>query len=91
MMSQEEIEKIKYPHYAAGKKKTEEVIYAKPPKHCDLCKHRLTNNFVDGRTRRGPWANMCWECYKVFGVGLGTGQGQQYMPRDDGSWVKVAG
>lgn len=35
----------------------------------------------DGRTKTGPWANMCDECYLELGVGLGTGRGQRLVLR----------
>lgn len=34
---------------------------------------------VDGKTKDGPWANMCDECHTKFGVGLGTGRGQRLI------------
>ena len=42
---------------------------------CDFCQ-REVSKWVDGRTVLGPWANMCQECYKTKGVGLGIGKGQ---------------
>ena len=42
---------------------------------CDFCKREVAI-WVDGKTVYGPWANMCLECYKVKGVGLGIGKGQ---------------
>lgn len=47
--------------------------------------------FVDGKTRRGPWANMCLRCFRIHGGGLGTGQGQEYKLQEDGRWLKTAG
>lgn len=32
---------------------------------------------VDGKTRQGPWAYMCEECFARYGVGLGQGRGQR--------------
>jgi len=50
------------------------------PEKCDLCGLKLKSQkfFVDGRTRMGPWANMCPRCFEQYGVGLGTGAGQKY-------------
>lgn len=48
------------------------------PKNCDVCKTEIKGHFVDGKTRMGPWANMCTSCHKKLGVGLGTGKGQKY-------------
>jgi len=47
-------------------------------KMCDICKHPVGATFVDGKTTLGPWANMCEDCYKGYGVGLGTGRGQRF-------------
>jgi hypothetical protein len=45
---------------------------------CDFC-HRLVDVWVDGKTTLGPWANMCLACFRVAGIGLGTGKGQKYV------------
>lgn len=57
------------------------------PKECDFCHQPLDNGWVDGRTRYGPWANMCPACHKTRGVGLGIGKGQRY----DADGVQIAG
>jgi hypothetical protein len=44
-----------------------------PPEKCDLCETPITDEFVDGKTRMGPWANMDIRCHNQVGVGLGTG------------------
>lgn len=33
----------------------------------------------DGKTKEGPWANMCDECFQTRGVGLGLGKGQELV------------
>lgn len=50
------------------------------PEKCDLCGVKIKSQkfWVDGRTRMGPWANMCPRCFGQYGVGLGTGAGQKY-------------
>ena len=48
------------------------------PTTCDLCKGKLKKEFVDGRTKLGPWGIMCNGCFKIYGVGLGVGKGQRY-------------
>ena len=52
-----------------------------PPNACQIlgpgCKG-ITETFVDGATRGGPWAIMCITCHRTHGVGLGTGKGQMY-------------
>ena len=62
-----------------------------PPDACDICAAVLVGIFIDGRTRMGPWANMCNTCHRQYGCGLGTGCGQKYQLQDDGRWMKVAG
>lgn len=48
-----------------------------PP--CDFCAavsfYRLA--IIDGKTKQGPWANMCSLHFAQHGVGLGTGLGQR--------------
>lgn len=54
--------------------------------------HPIRDEFIDGVTRMGPWANMSPYSWKVHGVGqLGTGRGQRYKKQDDGRWLKVEG
>lgn len=33
----------------------------------------------DGKTKLGPWANMCQSCFKEHGIGLGLGKGQELI------------
>ena len=51
----------------------------------------ITNEFVDGMTRRGPWAFMTPSSFRKNGVGLGPGRGQRYEKQADGKWLKVEG
>lgn len=46
---------------------------------CDVCHVEIIGFYVDGKTKYGPWANMCLSCHKAFGVGLGLGKGQVYV------------
>jgi hypothetical protein len=51
---------------------------------CDIHKYVLHDEIpvpakYDGKTKRGPWANMCEECFQVHGVGLGLGRGQELI------------
>lgn len=66
------------------------VWYGTPPEECDICGVKITTGFIDGKTRMGPWANMCPSCFQTHGVGLGLGKGQAYERMGD-KWVKVAG
>lgn len=65
------------------------------PTVCDLDQnHPITTKFIDGKTSHGPWGNMCPECHKRFGFGLGTGKGQEYTKTEvDGvtRWLKTGG
>ena len=46
---------------------------------CDFCKQlgMVKQAAVNGKTKMGPWANMCEAHHYRYGVGLGTGRGQQ--------------
>jgi len=47
-----------------------------PP--CDFCPASTNRKaIIDGRTKAGPWANMCSIHFARHGVGLGTGRGQR--------------
>lgn len=48
------------------------------PTNCQICHVALTQTFVDGKTRFGPWAIMCAGCHRDQRFGLGTGMGQRY-------------
>lgn len=57
----------------------EKQYIGEAPKKCDLCKEDIKDVFYDAKTKMGPWANMCNECYNQYGVGLGMGKGQKYL------------
>ena len=67
-----------------------QVIHLNPPAQCDVCKANITEEFVDGMTVYGPWANMCMSCFNIIGIGLGTGRGQLYRKHDD-KFIKEEG
>jgi len=50
----------------------ESVIVRHIP-NCDFCGEEAK---VDGKTVKGPWANMCGSCFAAYGIGLGAGKGQ---------------
>lgn len=54
-----------------------ETYVEKLPK-CDFCPKEAA---YDARTKMGPWAYMCEECFKKYGVGLGVGRGQKLKLR----------
>ena len=67
---------------------TEKKWRGSPPVSCDLCGSAFKGEFIDGKTRMGPWGLLCVPCHIRNGVGLGTGRGQKY---DLVSLKKVAG
>lgn len=58
------------------------------PEQCDICHGPIDEWFVDGKTRFGPWGDMCKQCFGMYGIGLGTGKGQKYDAR---TGEKIAG
>lgn len=52
-------------------------------KQCDIHRYVMDQPGVearyDGKTKGGPWANMCQECFNKHGIGLGTGRGQRLV------------
>lgn len=61
------------------------------PQKCDIGGEPITDTFVDGATKSGPWANMCPKCAKTHGRGIGVGKGQLYQKNDAGKFVKIKG
>lgn len=59
-------------------------------KDCQICGAEDLDIYIDGRTLRGPWANMCILCHAAVGVGLGTGKGQKYARRGT-DFIKLEG
>ena len=62
---------------------TEVVVSKLPP--CDLCKQDPLVPYqaahYDGKTKMGPWANMCKEHFEAYGIGLGLGKGQRLIQK----------
>lgn len=53
---------------------------------------KITDEFIDGKTTMGSWANMTPKSFKRMGWGkLGTGYGQRYKKQNDGKWLKIEG
>lgn len=61
------------------------------PTECDIGGEKIRKSFVDGRTKMGPWANMCLKCSREHGVGVGQGKGQLYQKQADNRWLKTQG
>jgi hypothetical protein len=43
----------------------------------------IKDEFVDGKTKGGPWAIMNRASHRLSGVGLGLGRGQRYQKQAD--------
>lgn len=43
---------------------------------CDFCGDLA---LYDGKTILGPWAYMCPDCFKEYGIGIGLGMGQRLV------------
>lgn len=48
---------------------------------CDYCGQSKAH--YDAKTKHGPWAYLCEECFQKIGIGLGLGKGQK-LEKDDG-------
>jgi len=48
------------------------------PTACDTCNNGLKSVFYDARTHHGVWGILCRSCFKLYGLGLGIGYGQEY-------------
>jgi hypothetical protein len=54
----------------------------------------IGSEFIDGRTKSGPWAIMQPRSFAKHGVGLGLGKGQRYRKKSLPSgviWEKIEG
>lgn len=74
----------------AEKKK---IYYTNAPEICDICKCSLADEkfMIDGEIKDcGVWANMCADCFHMYGVKIGWGYGQLYK-RDKNGWLLVGG
>jgi len=63
----------------------------KAPVACELCHGPIGDEFIDGKLRTGPWALLCPDCSRKWGVGLGIGRGQRYTLQADGQWLNTTG
>jgi len=55
------------------------IVSELPP--CDFCVEEGVDRpaHYDAATKMGPWANMCEEHFRQYGIGLGTGRGQRLV------------
>ena len=60
--------------------------------NCDICGKECEHYLYDGVTKMGQWATMCRTCMSKFGIGLGTGKGQEYLKNEEtGEFEKLRG
>ena len=75
--------------------------YVAPPKYWsgsvqaqDDMGQPITDEFIDGKTRSGPWAIMSPSSWAKYGMPrdgrCGVGLGQRYHKQPDGRWLKTA-
>ncbi len=75
----------------SGAQSAKQYWLSQPPSKCQIGGENIVMSFVDGSTGSGgPWAIMCNECHKVYGVGLGIGKGQRFVLQGDGRFLKVS-
>jgi hypothetical protein len=57
------------------------IVYVDKIPNCDFCVRRtgsIIDAKYDGKTVHGPWANMCQDCFNIFGLGrTGLGLAQE--------------
>lgn len=61
-----------------------EIVEVAQLPECDLCSADGRQGVpakYDAKTKMGPWANMCGPHFQEWGIGLGTGFGQQLVLR----------
>ena len=68
---------------------SKEVYWVGEVGNCDFCEEPIEAFFVDGRTKQGPWANMCLRCHTQNGIGLGLGKGQLFEKVEGNRWLKI--
>lgn len=71
-------------------------VWVSPVPDVDDFNDFIMDEFIDGKTRHGPWAMMTPKSWEFHGIGrLGTGYGQRYKLTHDINgrkwWSKVEG
>lgn len=56
--------------------KKHEFVFVSSLPICDFCGKTAE---YDAKTKHGPWANMCKDCFKTMGIRLGMGCGQRLV------------
>lgn len=57
---------------------------------CDICGLHCEDVLIDAKTKKGPWATMCENCFKKYGIKIAPGFGQKYK-RDNNNFIKIEG
>lgn len=51
---------------------------------CNICNKECDTHLYDARIKgHSAWATMCKECFEMYGVGLGVGNGQEYIKDEE--------
>lgn len=69
------------------------IYYSGCPEVCDICKCEFSSEkyMIDGKTKlNGAWANMCADCFYLYGTEIACGSGQLYKKHENG-WLLVGG
>ena len=80
-----------YIDMATAQKKN--IFYSGNPEVCDICKCPFSSEkyMIDGKTRlNDAWANMCADCFYLYGTEIAYGSGQLYKKHESG-WLLVGG
>lgn len=62
------------------KKYNYQMVPIEKERKCDFC-YSIAK--YDGKTKTGPWAFMCNQHFKQYGLGLGLGKGQQLILKEE--------
>ena len=68
-----------------------EPITKNPPIACQICNKKINDRFYDCKVSLGGWCDCCPACSSNYGIGLGTGKGQEYIKQDNGTFVLTKG
>ncbi|MCG3710367.1 hypothetical protein L5F64_02535 [Aliarcobacter butzleri] len=72
--------------------KRRNIIISNDVEYCDFCGKIMSEELylIDGKTKQGPWAWMCTDCFNEKGIGIKWGTGQLYK-KIANKWLLVAG
>jgi hypothetical protein len=62
------------------------------PAKCEICQQPIGLTIVDARTKpQNRWGIIDLKCHRIYGFGVGVGNGQVYRKQEDGRWLKTEG